>query len=146
MNDRKYVKLNTSIQTASNAGQILEDEEGNKEATLELRLPDNLFGTEQGPQKVDSVEMLTTKFRLSMENTPIAQIPLDMEKTTEDSIVSTCQLDVYPYCYLDDNRIAPDPGELGTTLSTPFYKGHYISFYPVKWDFSGEDPVSYIPA
>ena len=143
MSEREYVKLNSSIQTASNGGKPIYDEEGNIEATIEMRLPDNIFANNsQSPRKIDGVSMLTTKFRLSMENTPIAQIPLDMEKTKENSIVSTCQLDVYPYCYLDDNQLAPDPDALGTTIAFPSYKNHEITYSLCIWEFpEGEEPA-----
>lgn len=143
MSEREYVKLNSSIQTASNAGKPIYDEEGNIEAKIEMRLPDNIFANNtQSPRKIDGVSMLTTKFRLSMENTPIAQIPLDMEKTKENSIVSTCQMDVYPYCYLDDNQLAPDPDALGTTIAFPSYKNHEITYSLCIWEF----PVGGEPA
>ena len=45
MIDREYLKVNTSLNTASNANEILKDDEGNLEATIEMRLPENLFDT-----------------------------------------------------------------------------------------------------
>ena len=82
MSDREYVKINTSIQTGSNAQNLIEDAEGNVQAEIELRLPDNLFSATNGAKKVDKVELLTTKMRVSMQNTPIAQIPIDTELQT----------------------------------------------------------------
>ena len=98
MNDRIYKKLNTSIQTSSNAQELLQDEEGNVEATIELRLPDSLFTMRDGPKKIDVVDMQTSKFRLSMENTPIAAFPYNTSRSNSDLHVTNCQLDVYPYC------------------------------------------------
>ena len=143
MNDRQYVKVNTSIQTASNASHINTDDEGNKEATLELRLPDNLFPTSQGAMNVDSVSMLTTKFRLSMENTPIAQLPLDTDKTTEKTIVSKCQLDVYPFCYTDDEQIQPDPRYIAANVAFPNYKNHLTTYNIRLADFTNPDAIQY---
>lgn len=134
MSDREYIKLNTSIQTGSNANQLLHDDEGNIEATVELRLPDNIFA-EDGRRKIDKVEMQTGKMRLSMETTPFAAIPLDLRQSTEDVKVSEMQMDVYPYCLLDDNRILPDP-KTTDDLAFPFYKDHFVTYKIVTHDFS----------
>ena len=107
MSEREYIKFNTSIQVSSNSGGLQTDSEGNVAAILELRLPDNIFPAENGNKKVDSVQMLTTKMRISMENTPIAQLPLDMDLLTNTFTPSTCQLGVYPYCLLDDQSVKP---------------------------------------
>lgn len=107
MSDREYVKINTSIQTGSNAQNLIEDTEGNVQAEIELRLPDNLFSATNGAKKVDKVELLTTKMRVSMQNTPIAQIPIDTELQTTTYTPSTCQLDVYPFCLIDDGEFYP---------------------------------------
>jgi hypothetical protein len=107
MSDREYVKINTSIQTGSNAQNLIEDGEGNVQAEIELRLPDNLFSASSGAKKVDKVELLTTKMRVSMQNTPIAQIPIDTELQTPTFTPSTCQLDVYPFCLIDDEEFFP---------------------------------------
>lgn len=107
MNEREYIKFNTSIQTASNSRYLQKDAEGNVEATIELRLPDNIFQSSNG-KIIDSVDMQTAKMRLSLENTPLAEIPLDTTLTTSDTLVSTCKLGVYPFCLLDNNQIMPD--------------------------------------
>lgn len=107
MNEREYIKFNTSIQTASNSRYLQKDAEGNVEATIELRLPDNIFQSSNG-KIIDSVDMQTAKMRLSLENTPLAEIPLDTTLTTSDTLVSTCKLGVYPFCLLDNNQITPD--------------------------------------
>lgn len=107
MNEREYIKFNTSIQTASNSSYLQKDAEGNLEATIELRLPDNIFQSSNG-KIIDSVDMQTAKMRLSLENTPLAEIPLDTTLTTSDTLVSTCKLGVYPFCLLDNNQITPD--------------------------------------
>lgn len=125
MIDREYVKFNTSILTGSNAQHLRRDPDGNIEATIELRLPDNIFGTSIGPKKIEKVDVLPTKMRLSMEQTPIAQLPLDLNLSTEDTKATTCQLDVYPYCLLDDNKLAP--GIDGVT-AFPYYKAHEMRY------------------
>lgn len=129
MIDREYIKLNTSIQTASNAQTLTYDEEGNIEATIELRLPDNIFtaGT-TSPKKIDHVEMQTSKMRLSLENTPIAKIPLDPDLTTPQTVTSACQLDVYPFCLLDNDTIKPNPLDPNETNSFPYYKQHFVKY------------------
>lgn len=125
MIDREYVKFNTSILTGSNAQHLRRDPDGNIEASIELRLPDNIFGTSIGPKKIEKVDVLPTKMRLSMEQTPIAQLPLDLNLSTEDTKATTCQLDVYPYCLLDDNKLAP--GIDGVT-AFPNYKAHEMRY------------------
>lgn len=128
MIDREYVKLNTSIQTASNTQGLIFDSEGNKKATIELRLPDNLFAASSGGKKIDHVSMATSKLRLSMENTPIASIPLDSKLTTDTMKVSSCQLDVYPYCLLDDGVIKPSPTNANEVKAFPDYKSHMVTY------------------
>lgn len=128
MNDREYVKLNTSIQTGSNAASIRTDEDGNKEATIELRLPDSLFTQSNGAKKVDSVRLQTSKFRLSLSETPIAQTTLDEDLSKQKSmLVSTCQLETYPY-YLKADRTLGPPTTGDRTLAFPEYKSHTVTF------------------
>lgn len=125
MIEREYVKWNTSVQTGSNAQNPITDIEGNPEAVIDVRFPDNLF-TESSRKKVHTVEMQPSKLRLSQELTPIAQLPLDEEKSTSTNLVSTCQLDVWPFCWLDDGTIKPEtlaetafPKYKSKTLETP---------------------------
>lgn len=120
MIDREYVKLNTSIQTGSNSSTLLYDDEGNIEASLELRLPDNLFAGNRGPKKIDKVEMQTSKFRLSMENTPIAALPITPESSVND-VISECQLDVYPWVRTGVNEVTKM-----SPSSLPYYKEHTV--------------------
>ena len=143
MNDREYIKFNTSIQTGSNAENLIRDSEGNIKAAIELRLPDNLFGGKSSNRKVESVAMQTSKFRLSMENTPIAQLPLDETLTTPSEIISKCQLDVYPFALLDDNQLKPTPEQVGTTLSFPNYKQHHIRYEVCLADVTNPSNPSY---
>ena len=128
MTDRKYVVLNTSIQTGSNASQLLEDADGNVAAQIELRLPDNIFSPSEGGLKVDTVSMLTTKFRVSLSETPIASIPLDNDLSSETVKVSTCKLDVYPFVTTDDGNLEPYTKYKDDPKAFPFYKSHYIVF------------------
>ena len=124
MIDREYVKLNTSINTATNSNQLLQDEEGNLEACIELLLPDNLFDNNAATRRIERVDMQTSKMRLSLENTPIAEVPLDTDLTSGTTLATTCQLDVYPYCLLDDSNIAPSVGS--SSLAFPHYKNHDV--------------------
>ena len=142
MIDREYVKLNTSIQTGSNADHLIYDEEGNPQASIELRLPDNLFAGNSGARKVEKVSMQTSKFRLSMENTPIAAMPQDVEKTTPKMQVTKCQLDVYPYCLLDDDQIKPDDIS-GTVFE--YYKDHKVTLKIRRYDTYNDDVTTDTP-
>ena len=127
MSDREYVVLNTSIRTGSNSNQLLVNEDGDVQATIDLRLPDNIFTQNTGASKVANVEMQTSKMRLSMINTPVAELPLDMNQTNSTQVVSSAQLDVYPYSILDNGRIVPIPGNVLKTLSFPKYKEHLVT-------------------
>ena len=126
MSDREYIKFNTSVQVASNSSGLIKDDEGNIAASLELRLPDNIFPATNGNKKVDSVQMLTTKMRISMENTPIAQIPLETSLMTNDFVPSTCQLGVYPYCLLDNHQFKPE------NISESAFPHYYDNSFTVR--------------
>lgn len=126
MIDREYLKLNTSIQTGSNADHLIRDDEGNITATIELRLPDSLFNARDGNKQVDKVTMQTSKFRLSLENTPIAEVTLDNDRTTDTVKATICQLDVYPFCLLDDGEFKPSYIE---NTAFPNYKNHIVWVY-----------------
>ena len=140
MIDREYVKLNSSIQTGSNCDQLEYDEEGNVKAVIELRLPENLFGSNTGPKKIENVAMQTSKFRLSMENTPIAQFPLSKSGRKApkriDGVESACQLDVYPYVFLNDGSMKPSP-LVDNNTAFPYYKDHEIRYTILLTDPSG---------
>lgn len=126
MTDCEYIKLNTSIQTASNAGKIPETEDGTIPAVIELRLPDNIFSTRKGGKKLDNVTMLTTKLRVSQTETPIVQLPRDKELSNLfKTNVSTCQLDVFPYTIIDNTEVRPTPG---ADMVFPAYKAHEIVY------------------
>ena len=127
MNDREYVKLNTSINTATNSEHLLRNEEGQIEATIELSLPANLFDSDSHTRKIEKVEMQTSKMRLSLENTPIAQMPLDTEVSSDTTKATTCKLDVYPFCLLDDNAIKPNPVTESSLVPFPEYKKHKVT-------------------
>lgn len=131
MNDRDYVKVNTSIRTGSNANNLLTDQDGNIQATIELRLPDDLFKQSSGARKLDSVQMQTGKFRLSLENTPIAALPVDENLSGSTLNATPCQLDVYPFSILNGNQILPPPLPVDAPYSQtvfPRYKQHVIVY------------------
>lgn len=144
MSEREYIKFNTSVQVASNAQRLIKDDDGNIAAILELRLPDNIFPAENGNKKVDSVQMLTTKMRISMENTPIAQFGVDedtmkkLEKLNRSSnvaFITTSQLDLYPYMINDGNQIQPSKAN----SAFPLYKTRVLSIEISIW--MGEDYI-----
>ena len=125
MIDREYIKLNTSLQTASNRNDLVPDENGNYPAIIELNLPNNIFKAKDGAKKVDKVSMLTTKMRMSMSETPIAQIPIDDMLDFPGVLASKCQFDVYPFAFLDNNRLQPESIE---ETVFPNYKKHIITY------------------
>ena len=132
MIEREYVKFNTSIQTGSNKDHPNYDGEGNIEASIELRLPDNIF---TNPRKIARIDMLASKLRLSLENTPIAQMQIDTSEETRDFKPTKCMMDVYPYCLLDDGHFQPRDEN---NLSFPFYHQHdftvriFLNYYPAE--------------
>lgn len=129
MTDCEYVKLNTSIQTASNAGGLVHDENGNVEATVELRLPDNLFSNNQPRRRINKVEMETTKLRISMENTPIAAMPLDASNVSMVKYKpSTAELSVYPFVITKNDEVYPDLSDETEASSFPLYKQHKTDY------------------
>ena len=125
MNDREYLKLNTSINTGSNAQDLHYNDEGNVEAVIEMNLPDNIFRARDGRRKVESVELQTSKMRLSMEDTPIAQLPLETDLMNDGLTATQCHLDVYPFCLLDDGVVKPDSID---DSAFPSYKNHQVNF------------------
>ena len=145
MSEREYVKFNTSVQVASNSQGLIKDDDGNIAAILELRLPDNIFPAENGNKKVDSVQMLTTKMRISMENTPIAQFDVDedtmkklekLNRSSNAAFITTSQMDLYPYVIKGDNQILPTKAN----SAFPFYKSCVISIDISVW--MGEDYIT----
>lgn len=135
MNDREYLKLNTSINTGSNAQDLHYNDEGNVEAVIELNLPDNIFRSRDGRRKVESVELQTSKMRLSMEDTPIAQLPLETDLMNDGLTATQCHLDVYPFCLLDDGIVKPDSID---DTAFPSYKNHQANF--TFYEVVGIDP------
>lgn len=135
MNDREYLKLNTSINTGSNARDLHYNDEGNVEAVIDLNLPDNIFRSRDGRRKVESVELQTSKMRLSMEDTPIAQLPLETDLMNDGLTATQCHLDVYPFCLLDDGIVKPDSID---DSAFPSYKNHQVNF--TFYEVVGIDP------
>lgn len=133
MIDREYLKLNTSVQTGSNSATLLTDDEGNIEASVELRFPSNMDGNIEPGKKIDKIEMATTKFRISMMETPIAAIPLDSSlNNSNDFYVSPCKLDVYPFSVVT-NEGTLEPFDYFQNIEHVFqyYKKHHLclNFY-----------------
>lgn len=125
MNEREFIKVNTSIQTGSNVNDLKYDEDGNIEARIALRLPANLFDDSAGTRKIDKVTMATSKMRLSLENTPIASLPVESESVKNNTLVLKPQLDVYPFSLTGEKLLVP------TSLnesSFPLYKSHEVLF------------------
>ena len=125
MNEREFIKVNTSIQTGSNVNDLKYDEDGNIEARIALRLPANLFDNNAGTRKIDKVTMATSKMRLSLENTPIASLPVESETVKNNTLILKPQLDVYPFSLTGEGSLLPlKNGE----SSFPSYKEHKVIF------------------
>lgn len=105
MIDRNYFKLNASLATASNAATPIRDANGNKEATIELRLPANMY-QQKNPDKY--MQMQTSKLHLSLFNLPIASIPADLEnlEITGNSLRTKAWIACWPF-YVSDSGVQP---------------------------------------
>ena len=142
MIDRKYIKFNTSIHTATNKDRLIRDEQGNIKAVIELNLGNDLFHTSRlSNVSINDIRLQTSKMRLSMENLPIAQVPLDMSHQTNSSQPTTCMVDVYPYCLLDDGQFAPTPGDTDALNALPNYKNHFVTYTIRCFYDDNEDPI-----
>lgn len=68
---REYIKLNTSLATCSSKPPT--DEDGNYQARIELRLPQNLVSPAYKPK---SVKLQVSKLKASLANIPVNTIPV----------------------------------------------------------------------
>ena len=75
MSDTQYLKLNTSINTGSNASTLERNSGGDVKAVIELRLPDSLSREED----IQSIDLQVSKMRLSLNNLPIALVPINSQ-------------------------------------------------------------------
>ena len=111
MTDHDFIKLNTSITTGSNAGAIQTDEEGNKKAVIELRLPQSL-DIKDG---IKSVDLQVGKIQNSLYNLPVADVPVDPEILKEDiknktAIRTKLYIGFWPYYIKTDGSVSPQNG------------------------------------
>lgn len=138
MNERDYIKVNTSIQTGSNAKDLLRNANGDIEATIELLLPDSLFSSDAA-HAITDVDMQTSKIRLSLERTPIAALPYD-QKEDDEFYRSTCALDVYPFNFIEETMLYPPHGRLSSNTypfmpyTQYFLNGYYLGGDDMSWD------------
>lgn len=139
MSECEYIKLNTSIQTGSNATEPRTNEEGDIEAVIELRLPDDLI--KRNPRKkVENVELQTTKLRLSMANLPTAQIPVDYDQSTDNTLFSTCALGVWPFCWPNNTSFQPPiAGGVLNNCAFPYWNKHELYILVKGMDATGEN-------
>ena len=105
MSEYKYIKINTSVHTASNKATLLKNAQGDVEAKISLNFAENFLSIPK--TDILSLDLETTRMQLSLRNMPICVMPLNKALVTSAEFVSTCQLDVWPFCWLDDNRISP---------------------------------------
>ena len=118
MSDFKYIKVNSSIHTASNREALLHNNEGDLEAKIALNFAENFLSIPKSD--LLSLQLETTRMQLSLRNMPICELPLK-EVASNGEYVSKCQLDVWPYCWLDDQRVRP----LNVSDSAfPYYSNH----------------------
>ena len=141
MSDRQFVRLNANIATASNSKSLLRNEEGDVQAIIDLRLPDNMISPKES-EGVQAIDLLPTKLRVSMLKTPIAQIPVEEEGTPK----STCQLDVYPYCLTNGTTLEPSLSDEDAIIPFPSYKKHAAIYKFRVWDYNTDpdNPTSQI--
>lgn len=112
MTDREYIRFNTSLATASNAGQVRTDENGDSEARIELRLPDTLTPPSV-TRPIRKIEMQASKLRVSMSKLPVATFTINNvrvsgevyhKKGHQTGILTTAAIQMFPYI-LDQNGV-----------------------------------------
>lgn len=137
MTDSEYVRLNTSLATASNSKNLHVDKRGQIEACIELRLPNEVITPSNG-RLPKEVKLQTTKMRLSMINTPVVDVPVFQTYTHTDGTIrarTSCALSVWPFYQTDDVRILP--AQAGNTWGAGFPYFEYLEFNLTKMQ---EDP------
>ena len=92
MSEYKYIKINTSVHTASNKATLLKNAQGDVEAKISLNFAENFLSIPK--TDILSLDLETTRMQLSLRNMPICVMPLNKALVTSAEFVSTCQLDV----------------------------------------------------
>ena len=108
MSDTQYLKLNTSINTGSNASTLERNSDGDVKAVIELRLPDSLSREED----IQSIDLQVSKMRLSLNNLPIALVPVDSQTIRyqfehNEPITTLMWIGFWAYFVADDGSILP---------------------------------------
>ena len=108
MSDTQYLKLNTSINTGSNASTLERNSDGDVKAVIELRLPDSLSREED----IQSIDLQVSKMRLSLNNLPIALVPINPQTIRyqfehHEPITTLMWIGFWAYFVADDGSILP---------------------------------------
>lgn len=108
MSDTQYLKLNTSINTGSNASTLERNSDGDVKAVIELRLPDSLSHEED----IQSIDLQVSKMRLSLNNLPIALVPINSQTIRyqfehHEPITTLMWIGFWAYFVADDGSILP---------------------------------------
>ena len=109
--DKIFLKLNTDIHTGSNASTALRNQAGDLKAQIELRLPDDLYNTRR---PIKSVDLQTSKMRLSLGKLPIAFIPVNptdvqIYKSSPDTGVPTkLWMCAWPFYVTGTGKVLPE--------------------------------------
>ena len=108
MSDTQYLKLNTSINTGSNASTLERNSDGDVKAVIELRLPDSLSREED----IQSIDLQVSKMRLSLNNLPIALVPINSQTIRyqfehNEPITTLMWIGFWAYFVADDGSILP---------------------------------------
>lgn len=128
MTDRcSYYLLNTGIHVASNANRLKTNSEDDVEAVCELEIPNNLIPNSTGYVGEESIELEATRLQLSLKNIPIAQLPLDIQKTNGQYYISTCEMDVWPFTINESKQLKPS-----SLLISAFPYYHHLNTYSMN--------------
>ena len=127
MSDTQYLKLNTSINTGSNASTLERNSDGDVKAVIELRLPDSLSREED----IQSIDLQVSKMRLSLNNLPIALVPINSQTIRyqfehHEPITTLMWIGFWAYFVADDGSILPHE-QPSSDMSYP-----YSSIVPVR--------------
>lgn len=91
MSDRDYIKVNSSIRTASSLP--VQNALGDYEARIELRLPENMIDPSK---KVKEVKLQLSKMKVSLDKLPISSIPIDRIESG-NRIITKGRLVLWPF-------------------------------------------------
>lgn len=136
MTDSEYVRLNTSVATASNSQNLHYDKNGQIEACIELRLPQEILAPSSG-KPIKEVKLETTKMRLSMNNTPVVDVPVFEVVLKNGAWIArtSCALAAWPFYVTDTGAIQPNQTGAAWGNAAPYFEFLEFNLTKMKEDY-----------